>query len=134
MLNWIWLGLVLVSVAVAAFTGRMEAVSNASLESAKSAIELIIGLTGLVLLAAVAWACLTLAARVAPERLRVETERRLSELLDASVRVDQTRLSLRWGLILEASGVEVEPAGAEGLLRIERVSARLDPVALWMAR
>jgi len=45
-LNWIWLGLVLVSVAVAAFTGRMQAVSDASLESAKSAIELIIGLTG----------------------------------------------------------------------------------------
>jgi spore maturation protein SpmA/spore maturation protein SpmB len=45
-LNWIWLGLVLVSVGTAAFTGRMEAVSNASLDSAKRAIELVIGLTG----------------------------------------------------------------------------------------
>lgn len=46
MLNWVWLGLVLLSVATAAFTGRMEAVSNASLDSAKRAIELVIGLTG----------------------------------------------------------------------------------------
>ena len=46
MLNAIWVGLVLVSVAVAAFTGRMQEVSDASLDSAKRAIELVIGLTG----------------------------------------------------------------------------------------
>ena len=46
MLNWIWLGLVLSSVVFAAFTGRMEAVSTASLDTAKRAIELVIGLTG----------------------------------------------------------------------------------------
>ncbi len=46
MLNWIWLGLVLTSVVFAAFTGRMEAVSKTSLETAKRAIELVIGLTG----------------------------------------------------------------------------------------
>jgi spore maturation protein SpmA len=45
-LNWIWLGLVLTSVVFAAFTGRMEAVSKTSLETAKRAIELVIGLTG----------------------------------------------------------------------------------------
>ena len=46
MLNWIWLGLVLTSVVFAAFTGRMEALSKTSLETAKRAIELVIGLTG----------------------------------------------------------------------------------------
>ena len=46
MLNWIWLGMVLSSVVFAAFTGRMEAVSKTSLETAKRAIELVIGLTG----------------------------------------------------------------------------------------
>jgi len=45
-LNWIWLGLILTSVVFAAFTGRMEAVSQTSLETAKRAIELVIGLTG----------------------------------------------------------------------------------------
>jgi len=45
-LNRIWLGLVLVSVATAAWNGRMEAVSTASLESAKDAVELVIKLTG----------------------------------------------------------------------------------------
>ena len=45
-LNWIWLGLVLTSVVFAAFTGRMEAVSKTSLETARRAIELVIGLTG----------------------------------------------------------------------------------------
>jgi hypothetical protein len=74
------------------------------------------------------------ANRIAPERLRIETERRLSNLLDAPVQVDQTRLSLRWGLILEARGVKLEPAGAGSRLRVERVSAALDPVALLMAR
>ena len=95
---------------------------------------LIVGLMGLVLLAASAWAGFRLAARIAPERLRVETERRLSSLLDAPVQIDQTRLSLGWGLILEARGVEVEPGGAAGRLRVERALARLDPVALLMAR
>lgn len=46
MLNVIWIGLVLVSVVAAAFTGRMEAVSNGALQAAKSAIELVITLTG----------------------------------------------------------------------------------------
>jgi len=45
-LNWIWLGMVLISVVFAAFTGRMEAVSKTSLDTAKRAIELVIGLTG----------------------------------------------------------------------------------------
>ncbi len=46
MLNAIWIGLVLLSVIVAAFTGRMEDVSNGALLAAKSAIELVITLTG----------------------------------------------------------------------------------------
>lgn len=46
MLNVIWIGLVLVSVIVGAFTGQMEAVSNGALQAAKNAIQLVITLTG----------------------------------------------------------------------------------------
>jgi spore maturation protein SpmA len=45
-LNGIWVGLVVLAVLVAAFTGRMEAVSQGALEAAKDAIQLVIGLTG----------------------------------------------------------------------------------------
>ena len=46
MLNAIWIALVLGAVAVAAFTGRMDEVGNGALDGAKSAITLVIGLTG----------------------------------------------------------------------------------------
>ena len=46
MLNAIWVGLVVIAVVLAAFTGRMEAVSQGALEAAKDAITLVIGLTG----------------------------------------------------------------------------------------
>jgi spore maturation protein SpmA len=46
LLNAIWVGLVVLAVLVAAFTGRMEAVSQGALEAAKDAIHLVIGLTG----------------------------------------------------------------------------------------
>jgi spore maturation protein SpmA len=46
-LNWIWLGLILLSIAYAAFTGRMEVVSQALFDEAKQAIQLVIGLVGL---------------------------------------------------------------------------------------
>jgi spore maturation protein SpmA len=45
-LNAIWVGLVVLAVLVAAFTGRMEAVSQAALDAAKDAITLVIGLSG----------------------------------------------------------------------------------------
>jgi hypothetical protein len=93
-----------------------------------------LSLTLLVLFAALVWAGFYLADRIAPERLRIETERRLSNLLETPVRVERTRLSLRWGLILEADGVELKPAWAGSRLRIERLEAHLDPVALLMAR
>ena len=50
MLNAIWVALVVSAVVVAAFTGRMEAVSQRALEGAKEAITLVIGLTGLMVL------------------------------------------------------------------------------------
>ena len=46
MLNWIWLGLILVAVVYGAFTGRMAEVSAASFEGAKDAVDLVIKLTG----------------------------------------------------------------------------------------
>jgi spore maturation protein SpmA len=45
-LNWIWLGLILLAVVYGGFTGRMLEVSAASFEGAKSAVQLVIGLTG----------------------------------------------------------------------------------------
>jgi spore maturation protein SpmA len=45
-LNWIWLGLILLAVVYGAFTGRMQEVSAASFDGAKSAVQLVIGLTG----------------------------------------------------------------------------------------
>ncbi len=45
-LNAIWVGLVLIAVVVAAFTGRMDAVSKSAIDATKDAIQLIIGLTG----------------------------------------------------------------------------------------
>ena len=47
MLNWIWLGLVLGSILYAGFTGRMEAVQEAVFTSAKEAVQLVIGLVGI---------------------------------------------------------------------------------------
>ncbi len=47
MLNWIWLGLILVSIAYAApIPGRMEIVSGAILDGASKAVALVIGLVG----------------------------------------------------------------------------------------
>ena len=45
-MNAVWLVLVLASVVTAAFTGSMEAVSAASIESAKAAVTLALGLIG----------------------------------------------------------------------------------------
>lgn len=45
-MNWIFLGLIVVSIVTAAFTGTMPKVTEASLTSAKSAVELAIGLIG----------------------------------------------------------------------------------------
>jgi hypothetical protein len=95
---------------------------------------LILGLILLLAVAAATWAGFRLAGHIAPERLRTRAELRLSDLLHTPVRVDRTRLSLRWGLILEASGVELQPAGPGSLLRVERASARFDPLALLMLR
>ncbi|HVQ35483.1 MAG TPA: hypothetical protein VMT33_05680, partial [Candidatus Bathyarchaeia archaeon] len=46
MLGAFFVGLVLLSVVAAAFTGRMEAVSLGVLESARKAVELALGLVG----------------------------------------------------------------------------------------
>jgi len=47
MLNWIWFALILISVLCAAVSGEMEAVTQASMDSAKKAVELAIGLVGI---------------------------------------------------------------------------------------
>jgi spore maturation protein SpmA len=45
-LNWIWLGLILIAVLFGGFTGRMEAVQTAAFDSAKYAVNLVISITG----------------------------------------------------------------------------------------
>ncbi len=48
MLDYIWGGMVLLGVVVAAFTGRMQEVSNAAINSAKDAITLAITMLGII--------------------------------------------------------------------------------------
>jgi len=48
-LNWVWLGLILGGVVYAALTGHMQAVSDEIYASAKHAVELVIGLTGIMI-------------------------------------------------------------------------------------
>ncbi len=50
MLNGIWLGLMLASVVYAAFTGRMDAVKMAAISGARDAVDLVIGLVGVMAL------------------------------------------------------------------------------------
>ena len=50
MLNYIWFGLMLVALLIASFTGKGEAVSKAAVDSAKSAVDIAIGLIGVMTL------------------------------------------------------------------------------------
>jgi len=50
LLNGIWIGLVLVSILYAAFTGRMEELQQRTLASAAEAVDLVIGLVGIMAL------------------------------------------------------------------------------------
>jgi spore maturation protein A len=50
MLNYIWFGLMLIALVIAAFNGTAAAVSKAAIESAKTAVEIAIGLVGVMTL------------------------------------------------------------------------------------
>lgn len=50
MLDYIWLGMIIIGIAVGILNGRVELVTQAALESAKTAIELCIGLLGIMCL------------------------------------------------------------------------------------
>ncbi|MGN6182692.1 MAG: nucleoside recognition domain-containing protein [Thermoanaerobaculia bacterium] len=50
MLNYIWFGLMLIAFVVAAFTGKGDAVSKAALDSAKTGVEISLGLIGVMTL------------------------------------------------------------------------------------
>ena len=50
MLNYIWFGLMAIALVVAAFNGTAQAVSQAAVESAKTAVEIAIGLIGIMTL------------------------------------------------------------------------------------
>lgn len=50
MMNYIWAGLVLIGVAIAFFTGEFTAVSEASLSAAKTAVQVVLALMGIMAL------------------------------------------------------------------------------------
>ncbi|MDP4119471.1 MAG: nucleoside recognition domain-containing protein [Bacillota bacterium] len=50
MMNYIWGGIMLISIVCAVFTGRVEAVSQAALDGAKSAVDLLITMLGMMCL------------------------------------------------------------------------------------
>src|SRR5688500_6741352 len=50
MLNYIWFGLMAIALVIAAFNGTMGAVSTAAIESAKTGVEIAIGLVGVMTL------------------------------------------------------------------------------------
>lgn len=50
MINFIWAGLLIVGIVVGAFTGNMEAVTNAAIDSAKTGVNLALGLIGVMAL------------------------------------------------------------------------------------
>jgi spore maturation protein A len=50
MLNYIWFGLMLIALIIAAITGKIGAVSTAAIESAKTGVEIAIGLVGVMTL------------------------------------------------------------------------------------
>ncbi|MEA2572103.1 MAG: spore maturation protein [Acidobacteriota bacterium] len=50
MLNYIWFGLMAIALIVAAFTGRADAVTKGAVDSAKTAVEIAIGLVGIMTL------------------------------------------------------------------------------------
>jgi spore maturation protein A len=50
MLNYIWFGLMLIALIIAAVNGTAEAVSKAAIDSAKTAVEIAIGLVGVMTL------------------------------------------------------------------------------------
>ena len=50
MLNYIWVGLMVIALIVAAFNGTAEAVTKATVDSAKTAVEIAIGLVGIMTL------------------------------------------------------------------------------------
>lgn len=50
MINFIWAGLLIVGIVVGAFTGNLEAVTNAAIDSAKLGVDLALGLIGVMAL------------------------------------------------------------------------------------
>lgn len=91
----------------------------------------------LLLFAAAALAGFFAAARLAPDRLRVEVERRLAEALDAEVKLGSAELRFAdpfpW-VRLEAHAGRAVPRAGGGSLEVAVVSAFLDPIALVVGR
>ena len=78
MINWIWMGLIILGVIAGAATGHMEAVTKAAFDAAKTAVELSIGLIGIMAL----WLGL----------MRIAEEAGLVAILARAVRPLMTRL------------------------------------------
>ena len=50
MLNWIWIGLMVIALVVGAVNGRLEAVTKAAFDGATTAVDIALGLVGVMAL------------------------------------------------------------------------------------
>jgi hypothetical protein len=93
---------------------------------------------GLLVFAVAALIGFAVAARMAPERVRAEAERRLSDVLRGKVVIET--LELRWADEIPWLELQGENGHVEGLLNgagnldVARISVQLDPLALVLGR
>lgn len=85
---------------------------------------------GVVLFTVAAIAGFGAAARLAPERLRAEVQRRLSETAGTPISLGTVALRLRQGLVLEIGDLAAGEAEAPVRVRARRAEARIDLMAL----
>lgn len=98
---------------------------------------ILVFLLGLCVFGVAALAGFYAASQLAPERLRAESEARLSKLLGAPVRLGAVRVSLTEDLPwihVEARDLRAGPLPGDRSIAIEQASARLDPFLLILRR
>jgi hypothetical protein len=92
-------------------------------------------LVALLLLATALAAGLLAAGRIGGERVRASAERSLAATLGSPVRLASARLRVgRRGPAFEARGLEAFASARGPALRVERVSARIDPLSLMLGQ
>ncbi len=126
MLNWIWLALVAISVLVGALTGRLEAVTRAAFDGARTAVEISFGLVGIMTL----WLGLMRIAEAGGSvRLLARAIRPLARRLFADVPAEHPALGAML-LNIAASwlglGNAATPLGLKAMEELQRLNPRPD--------